>query len=458
MNLDPANLNGAHFEQYFGIWAMHEETFRAAAERINQLDLQIHIDQAQARDKVAARVVEERTDDGLLVLDLAGTLMKFVGSLMEGTSTVFARRVLRAAMVDDEVRAVMLRIDSPGGTVSGTEALAADVAELARHKPVHAYLEDLGASAAYWIASQALRISANPTALVGSIGAFAVVWDMAGAAAQKGIKVHVIRTGAFKGAGQPGTEITAEQLAEWQRLVDELNGHFIAAVMAGRGMSAAEVRGLADGRIHLAKDAQKLGLIDAVQTFDAAMAELRKEKAMGGQNQGSSATVAELKSKFPDSDAQFREDCIEKGLTVEQAASAWQEHRAKTLTEQTTTLSAELEKARTEHAEQVKTFETQVAEVAQERDALKKALAESGSAVAVAAGPDGGGGNAGPGDRAGVIKKARADYAAMGPQDRTIVSARAFVNGALREAAGNRPDPLTDDEARQLGVRNEPED
>ena len=128
------------------------------------------------------------------------------------------------------------------------------------------------------MASQASRIIANETALVGSIGTYGVVQDTSGMAAMEGVRVHVIRAGAFKGAGTPGTEITAEHLTEMQRTVDGLNEYFLAGVAAGRSMlTAARVRELADGRAWLAAEAKTLGLIDAIGSFDQALSELQSQ-------------------------------------------------------------------------------------------------------------------------------------------------------------------------------------
>lgn len=263
---------------YFGIWAMHEPILKATVDRVNSMDLVAHVQQqtsqARAGDSDGSYGFSLR-DDGIAVVDIMGTLMKGETSLSQSTSTVKMRKTLRSLGSNDAVKAVMIRIDSPGGTVSGTQDLADEVAALASIKPTHAYIEDLGASAAYWIASQTHSISANRTAMVGSIGTYAVINDFSALAAKEGIKVHVVRAGEFKGSGTPGTEITDKQLAEWQRLVNEHNEHFLEAVHRGRGpMTMADVRSIADGRVHLAEDAKKLGIIDSVVSFDAAIKQL----------------------------------------------------------------------------------------------------------------------------------------------------------------------------------------
>jgi protease-4 len=141
-------------------------------------------------------------------------------------------------------------------------------------KPVVAHIDDLGASAAYWVASQAQRITANPTAEVGSLGTLAVVPDLSGMAARDGIQIHVVSTGPYKGMGIPGTAITEEHLAEVQRRVNNVNAFFMSAVRTGRRMTTAQMQAVSDGRVWIAEEAQQLGLIDAVRPLETAMREV----------------------------------------------------------------------------------------------------------------------------------------------------------------------------------------
>jgi len=190
---------------------------------------------------------------------------------------VLLRQQIRHAFRNTDAAGILLRFDSPGGTVAGTEDLAADIAAAAGGKPVYGYAEDLCASAAYWGYSQCTKTFANATALVGSIGTYMAIEDLSGHAEQLGVKVHVIRAGTFKGAGTPGTEITDDQLAEWQRIVDELNAHFIAGVARGRRMGESKVRELADGRVHVGQAAVQLGLVDVIESFDDTLARLSRD-------------------------------------------------------------------------------------------------------------------------------------------------------------------------------------
>ena len=338
---------------YFGVWAMHEVSFRAAVCQAQGLDLKLHIEQfAQGNGPLEARADARGRDypvtsDGTAVIGLYGPLMKFVSSLAEGTSTVGVRRQIRAAVRDKEVGAILLSIDSPGGTVSGTADLADEVKRAASKKPLIAYIEDLGASAAYWVASQAQKIFANRTAAVGSIGTYGVIWDQSAAATLAGIKVHVIRAGQFKGAGEPGTEITAEQLGEFQRLVDEYNEFFLRGIAAGRPLSLAEVRKLADGRVLIGQAAVEQKLIDGIQTFDETLRQIsspsRSIKAMSEPNTESlaegvdlrvsnpAAPFEDLKICCPGADNDFLCGQLARKATVDQAQTAWMEEQNRRL-------------------------------------------------------------------------------------------------------------------------------
>jgi signal peptide peptidase SppA len=358
LQLDLLRPHGvAHLNEYFGVWAIEERAFRAGCEHVGKLDLRTHVAQQQAAGVIApigqAQSGYQILKGGVAVITLAGTLMKQASSFSGGTSTVAARRQLRAAAQDETVSSIVLHIDSPGGTVAGTKDLADDVRQAGQSKPVIAYIEDLGASAAYWIAAQASKIHANETGLVGSIGTFMVVEDQSGFAEQLGVKVHVIRAGDFKGSGVPGTEVTDAQLAEWQRLVNGLNAHFLQAVADGRRLELAQVRDLADGRVHVGADAKKLRLVDAVQSFDETVAQLQAKaagkgrmKAMSEPNAPQAATIAELKAACPGADSGFLVAQMEAGATVAVAAAAWLAEQQKQLA----ALKAENEELKTKTA------------------------------------------------------------------------------------------------------------
>jgi len=271
--------NVPHLSQWCGPWAMLPDQVMIMSELIRGMDITAHL----ASVDIEARSRGGDDDDygyytslidGIAHMRASGPLMKHASSFSASASTVLMRRDLKKAAADPNVRGIMLSLDSPGGTVAGTRELAQEVAAAAAVKPVHGFAEDMAASAAYWVISQATKITANPTALVGSIGTYTVIHDLSAMASQQGIKVHVVRAGEMKGAGTPGTEVTPAQIAEMQRTIDALNAHFLQGVQDGRKMTAEMVKLLNDGRVHVGSAALDLKLIDAVGSYDDAVSAL----------------------------------------------------------------------------------------------------------------------------------------------------------------------------------------
>jgi signal peptide peptidase SppA len=263
-------MNVPLLSQYFGYWAMHEEEFLAQHSILMGIDLHVHM---QGPDPERARQQSEeygrlQVRDGIAEIVLNGSLLKYQSSAMESTSTKLAKKLADQARINTDVLAVMLYIDSPGGTVAGLQPLVAAVAQLASEKPTIAFVENMCASAAYRVACQANKIVASQDSLIGSIGTYGVIHDMSAAATMKGVKVHVVKAGAHKAAGVPGTEVTADMLTDRQRTVNEFNESFIRDVATGRGLSIEATRELADGRVHIASKAQTMRLIDGVQSLD----------------------------------------------------------------------------------------------------------------------------------------------------------------------------------------------
>lgn len=222
----------------------------------------------EAQDPMGAEYVV--TSGGVAILELLGPIMK-ARSKFGGTSSVGMRRALQAAVADPNVRAIMLHVESPGGTVAGTPELADAVAAADKQKPVHAFIEDLGASAAVWIAFQARRVTANQAAQVGSIGAFSVLEDVSKVYEAAGVRVHVLATGPDKGVGVEGVPITEAQLAPFREFVAHAGEMFFAAVAKGRGLTEKRLAAVTSGRTWSAPQAEALHLLDAVEGWAAAM-------------------------------------------------------------------------------------------------------------------------------------------------------------------------------------------
>lgn len=258
-----------------GPWLIEPRWFSAAVDAVNAGHWAVRSPEALAAAS-DDDVVEMAGRTAVISID--GPMMKG-DSKFGGTSTLRVRRAVRAAAADPGVSGILLHIDSPGGTVAGTEQLGADVRAARESKRVVAHVSDLGASAAYWIASQADRITAEPTSELGSIGVYAVATDLSSAAEADGVRVHVVSTGPYKGAFVPGAPVPDEHLEDLRRTVAEQFGHFEKAVRSGREMTAAQFRAVATGQTWIASDAKALGLIDGIGSLDQALADLEKKSS-----------------------------------------------------------------------------------------------------------------------------------------------------------------------------------
>ncbi len=384
IDLRPIGGFNLDLDQYFGLWAVEDSRFLAMLDRVGRLDLAAHVREGSGEWGVdsgewaagsgqRAAGSGETEETTIAVINIQGTLTKRGSSFSTGGSMIRLRQAVRRAARDSDVDASILKIDSPGGTVSGTADLAKEVARATQEKPVYSYVEDLTASAAYWIASQADKVYANDrTARIGSIGTFIGLYDYSGAAGQEGIKAVVIRSGKFKGEGFPGEEITADQKDYWQSLVDKIQVEFSQAVASGRKLSAAKVAELADGRVHVAADAQALGLIDGIQTFDETLAQLRaqlpdkrsnlkprkrtmsEETTNAGEQipavvavEKSAADYGGIVAACPGADEKFICTQLAGKATAEQAQRAWmkeQQHRLEAAQEETAQAKAAAKK------------------------------------------------------------------------------------------------------------------
>lgn len=328
-----------HFDCWIGAWAMHEPNFHAIREQLSALNLTVHLANSEQNRIEAIERAEDAfstTEDGIGVINVEGSMMKHASSFSSSCSSVMVRRTLNRMAADENIRGIIMRIDSPGGTVAGTKELADAIASAKTKKPVWAYCNDLTASAAYWIASQCTRIEANPTALVGSIGTYCVVMDSSQAAESEGLKIHVVRAGEFKGMGTPGTEVTDDHLAELNAQVKALNTFFLDAVSTGRGMQMDQVSKIADGRVHIAAEAKNIGLIDDVSAFEdfferfsssvsapGSPVSHQEEIDMTSENTAKPATLAEIDAKFAKASADMKLAWVRSGFTLAQCQESY---------------------------------------------------------------------------------------------------------------------------------------
>ena len=165
---------------------------------------------------------------------------------------------------DDTVKALLVEIDSPGGSVAGGEALHNAIARVAAKKPVVAVMGGTAASAGYMIAVPAARIFASGTTLTGSIGVILETGEASGLLGKLGLTAEAITSGPLKDQPSFTRPLTTEGRDVLHGLVMDLFDQFVGMVADGRHMAADKVRALADGRAYTGRQALALGLVDAI--------------------------------------------------------------------------------------------------------------------------------------------------------------------------------------------------
>lgn len=242
--------------------------------------------------------------------------------------------LFRAAAASDEVSAVVLSMDSPGGYAEGMLELCDAARELAAAKPLLGHVRSQCCSGCYWLASTCRQVFADRRRHVGSIGTRILIYDWSKFFAEAGVEAVAIDTGPFKSLGAMGTEVTEAHRAHLQRIVEQYQSDFAAAVQAGRGLSDEQYAQVADGRVWLSEEAAELGLIDGVQSLretillaaELAAATVKpRSHAMSKETETTppAATLAELKRAMPAASAEFRESQLEKGATLADAMTAY---------------------------------------------------------------------------------------------------------------------------------------
>lgn len=246
-------------------------SMRAEGERLTNEEIQ-----ARIGGKPASR--EAQTQGAVAIIPVYGVLIPRADMMSEmsgATSVVRLMASLRAAVENPQITAIVLDIDSPGGSVFMIPEFAAEIRAARESKPVIAVADSLAASAGYWIGSQADEFVASPSAIVGSIGVMATHIDQSKFDENLGIDVTYIHAGEFKVEGNQHEPLSEEARAAKQTIIDDIYGVFVADVARGRGVSTEKV--LADfgqGRVLTAQAALKRGMVDRVETLEATVERL----------------------------------------------------------------------------------------------------------------------------------------------------------------------------------------
>jgi len=270
-------------------WALHPaklEEFVALAEAL--LDGQKLDWPVLAAGKGGPQVQDEsyQVRDGVALIPVYGVLDKRMNLLADfsgGTSYEVVGAQLREALADPRVQAILLDVDSPGGSVDGVKTLADQILASRGQKPLVAFANGQMTSAAYWLGSAADQVVAEETAVLGSIGVAMTHFDRSGQDAQRGVKRTLIYSGRYKTMGSDAGPLSAEAQDYLQQISDTYYQLFLDGVGRNRGQDAAVVHAaMGDGRMFIGRQALDVGLVDQIGTLDDALA-LAKQMAQPGQ-------------------------------------------------------------------------------------------------------------------------------------------------------------------------------
>ena len=235
------------------------------------------------------RPLQEETVEGegkakILLMDVSGVLADETGGIVLGSPpprvpiVARVREELQKAAEDENVKALIVRINSPGGTITASDLIyrEIDVFKARQKVPVVAIMMDVGASGGYYAALAGDTIMALPTTVTGSIGVIMLTVNAQGLMEKIGVTPLAIKSGAMKDAGSPFRPLTEQERTVFQSVIDQMYGRFVSLIVRSRKMSEEKVRAAADGRIYTAEQAKGLGLVDEIGYMEDAVAAARK--------------------------------------------------------------------------------------------------------------------------------------------------------------------------------------
>ena len=250
-------------------------SIRASSGHISDDDIKAAVGSATQRTVPSSGAIQ--------VLQLYGIIAQRMGLMAEssgGTSTERFGQEFRQAVNNPQVSAIVVDVESPGGSVYGIPELAGEMFKARGTKPIVAVANSMAASAAYWLATAADEVVVTPSGEVGSIGVFAAHHDLSQYYEREGVKTTLIAAGKFKTEANPYEPLTEEAMAAIQESVDDYYQEFVSAVARHRGVGVSDVRGgFGEGRVVTAKRALKLGMVDRIDTLEGTINRLSKSLA-----------------------------------------------------------------------------------------------------------------------------------------------------------------------------------
>ncbi len=206
-----------------------------------------------------------------------------IGMGGEGVDAERVMKQIRRFADDDGMKAVLVRIDSPGGAVSPSQEIYDELRKLAEKKVVVCSMGNVAASGGFYVAMGCRKIVAEPGTLTGSIGVISQFVNVKGLVARFDVKMETIKSGKLKDMGNPFEDLPPETRAYWQSVTNQIYEQFLGAVVASRKLPEAKVREVADGRVFTGQDAKAAGLIDELGNFWAAVDLAKKEAGLTGE-------------------------------------------------------------------------------------------------------------------------------------------------------------------------------
>ncbi len=209
------------------------------------------------------------------------------GEIVNGTGTpreIGGDRLakeLRRLRLDDKVKAVVLRVNSPGGSASASEVIGREVKLISEEKPLIVSMGNIAASGGYWISMNADRILAQANTITGSIGVFGVLFNIQEIANKNGITWDVVKIGKFADLNTTSRPKTEDELVLIQKMVDSIYERFITNVATARNLAPEKVEEIAQGRVWSGANAQKLGLVDEIGGIETAIKVAAEEAELG---------------------------------------------------------------------------------------------------------------------------------------------------------------------------------
>lgn len=236
--------------------------------------------------KTYARVAEdaiqkERSSKNKIAIVYAeGDIVDGQGDIGEVGGNRLARQ-LRELRQDEDVKAVVLRVNSPGGSVTASEVIQREVVLTRKAKPLVVSMGTVAASGGYWISTYSDRIFAEPNTITGSIGVFGIQPNVQNLAANLGVTSDVVKTGRFADISSLYRPKSPQELAIFQKSVDKIYDQFLTKVAESRKLPKPKVAEIAQGRVWSGQEAKKLGLVDELGGLEDAIRDAAKRAKLG---------------------------------------------------------------------------------------------------------------------------------------------------------------------------------